>query len=209
MLKDISPSDRSIKDFKTYKQFTFTNTDSGSGVFGLQGVSGSFHNFLTGSAASQSFGVFNQDSQSLNKHWSTWYSMGTFYKLPLYYQIRNSYYQYDNMMVNINAPLFSWVIENIMKNAADAMDGNGLLNISISKNLKDIVIQIKDNGKGIPSSFQKTIFEPGYTTKERGWGLGLSLSKRIVEGHHDGKIYVKSSKKGVGTTMELILPSVS
>lgn len=121
----------------------------------------------------------------------------------------DSHYQFDNMMVNINAPLFSWVIENIMKNAADAMDGNGLLNISISKNLKDIVIQIKDNGKGIPSSFQKTIFEPGYTTKERGWGLGLSLSKRIVEGHHDGKIYVKSSKKGVGTTMELILPSVS
>ena len=97
MFKDISPDDRSIKEFKTYKQFTFTNTDSGSGVFGLQGTSGSFHNFLTGSAASQSFGVFNQDSQSLNKHWSTWYSMGTFYKLPLYYQIRNSYYQYDTI----------------------------------------------------------------------------------------------------------------
>ena len=97
MFKDISPSDRSVKDFKTYKQFTFTNTDSGSGVFGLQGTSGSFHNFLTGSAASQSFGIYSELSQSLNKHWSTWYSMGTFYKLPLYYQIRNCYYQYDTI----------------------------------------------------------------------------------------------------------------
>ena len=97
MFKDISPDDRSIKEFKTYKQFTFTNTDSGSGVFGLQGTSGSFHNFLTGSAASQSFGVYNAESKSLGKPWDTWYSMGTFYKLPLYYQIRNCYYQYDTI----------------------------------------------------------------------------------------------------------------
>ena len=97
MFKDISPDDRSIKEFKTYKQFTFTNSDSGSGVFGLEGLSGSFHNFLTGSAASQSFGVYNEDSKSLGKSWDTWYSMGTFFKLPLYYQIRNSYYQYDKI----------------------------------------------------------------------------------------------------------------
>ena len=95
MFKDISPDDRSIKEFKTYKQFTFTNSDSGSGVFGLQGVSGSHHNFNTGSAASQSFGTFNVASQSLGHPWDTWYSNGTFFKLPLYYQIRNSYYQYD------------------------------------------------------------------------------------------------------------------
>ena len=97
MFKDISPDDRSIKEFKTYKQFTFTNSDSGSGVLGLEGISGSFHNFLTGSAASQSFGVYNDVSKSLQKHYDTWYSMGTFFKLPLYYQIRNSYYQYDKI----------------------------------------------------------------------------------------------------------------
>ena len=87
MFKDISPNDRSIKEFKTYKQFTFNNTDSGSGVFGLQGVSGSFHNFLTGSAYSQSYGTFNELSQSQGKAWHTWYSEGTFFKLPLYFQI--------------------------------------------------------------------------------------------------------------------------
>ena len=97
MFKDISPDDRSIKEFKTYKQFTFNNTDSGSGVFGLQGISGSFHNFLTGSAASQSFGVYNENSKSLGHPWDTWYSNGTFFKLPLYYQIRNSYYRYDTI----------------------------------------------------------------------------------------------------------------
>ena len=77
MFKDISPDDRSIKEFKTFKQFTFTNDDSGSGVFGLEGISGSFHNFQTGSAASQSFGVFNEDSQSQGKHYTTFYSDGT------------------------------------------------------------------------------------------------------------------------------------
>jgi len=97
MFKDISPDDRSITEFKTYKQFTFTNADSGSGVFGLEGISGSFHNFLTGSAASQSFGVYNEVSKSQGHPWHTWYSNGTFFKLPLYYQIRNSYYQYDQI----------------------------------------------------------------------------------------------------------------
>jgi len=97
MFKDISSADRSIKTFKTYKQFTFTHSDSGSGVFGLEGISGSFHNFLTGSAASQSFGVFNADSKSFGHSWDTWYSCGTFFKLPLYYQIRNCYYQYDTI----------------------------------------------------------------------------------------------------------------
>jgi len=101
MFKDIAPDDKSIKEFKTYKQFTFTNSDSGSGVFGLEGLSGSFHNFVPpsgstpGTAASQSFGSFNELSQSLGKSWDTWYSHGTFFKMPLYYQIRNSYYRYD------------------------------------------------------------------------------------------------------------------
>ena len=108
---------------------------------------------------------------------------------------------------SINAPLFSWVIENVIKNAADAMEGNGNIYLSIEKQQNSIVIKVKDNGKGIPSSIQKTIFQPGFTTKDRGWGLGLSLAKRIVEGHHNGKIYISSSKKGVGTVVEITLPS--
>ena len=80
MYKDISPDDKSIKEFKTYKSFTFTHTDSGSGVFGLEGLSGSFHNFQTGSAASQSFGIYNAESKSLGKTYDTWYSNGTFFK---------------------------------------------------------------------------------------------------------------------------------
>jgi len=97
MFKDISTADRSIKEFKTYKQFTFTNSDSGSGVYGLEGINGSFYNFQTGSAESQSYGVFNSDSQSLGKNWTTWYSDGTFYKFPLYYMVRHLYYQYDQI----------------------------------------------------------------------------------------------------------------
>jgi signal transduction histidine kinase len=99
------------------------------------------------------------------------------------------------------------VIENVIKNAADAMEGNGNIYLNMEKQQNSIVIKVKDNGKGIPSSIQKTIFQPGYTTKDRGWGLGLSLAKRIVEGHHNGKIYISSSKKGIGTVVEITLPS--
>ena len=107
----------------------------------------------------------------------------------------------------INPPLFSWVVENLLKNAADAMQGEGEIEVNITKVNQGVSILIKDSGKGIPSKMQKTIFEPGYTTKERGWGLGLSLVKRIVEGHHNGKISVKSTKLGVGTTFEILLPN--
>ena len=107
---------------------------------------------------------------------------------------------------SINSPLFSWVIENIIKNAADAMEGKGEIYLSLEKQQNNIVIKVKDNGKGVPSSIQKTIFQPGYTTKDRGWGLGLSLAKRIVEGHHNGKIYIASSKKNIETVVEIILP---
>jgi signal transduction histidine kinase len=112
----------------------------------------------------------------------------------------------EPIITRINSPLFSWVIENIMKNAADAMDGNGKLKISFNATPLSLHILIEDTGKGIPSSMHKTIFEPGYTTKDRGWGLGLSLAKRIIEGHHEGKIHVKSSKKDMGTVIELIIP---
>ena len=107
----------------------------------------------------------------------------------------------------INPSLFSWVVENLLKNAADAMQGEGEIEVNMTKVNQGVSILIKDSGKGIPSKMQKTIFEPGYTTKERGWGLGLSLVKRIVEGHHNGKISVKSTKMGVGTTFEILLPN--
>ena len=90
MLRDVHPQDVSIEPFKTYKRFQFTNVDSGSGVYGLRGVSGSYHNFVTSSAASQSFGVYNSYSASLNKEP---YSLGTYYSLPLYYTINNLYYE--------------------------------------------------------------------------------------------------------------------
>ena len=115
----------------------------------------------------------------------------------------------EKLLANINAPLFSWVIENIIKNAADAMDGNGRIVLTAEKHQNDILIKVKDYGKGIPLSAQKTIFQPGFTTKERGWGLGLSLAKRIVEGHHNGKIYVASSKINSGTVLEIILPAIN
>ena len=107
---------------------------------------------------------------------------------------------------NINPPLFSWVLENVLKNAADAMGGKGSINLTLYLKNKQTTIDISDNGKGIPNAQIKTVFEPGYTTKERGWGLGLSLAKRIIEGQHKGKIQVKSSKINVGTTIEITLP---
>jgi len=105
----------------------------------------------------------------------------------------------------INAQLFSWVIENLIKNAIDAMQGKGSINIQISsKDDKHIVIDVTDTGKGIPKNLFKKIYDPGYTTKKRGWGLGLSLTKRIVEDYHDGRIYVKKSEVGKGTTFTAV-----
>lgn len=100
---------------------------------------------------------------------------------------------------NISEPLVSWVIENLTKNAVDAMGGLGKISYTLIDKGKMIQIEILDTGKGIPKSKFKTIFNPGYTTKSRGWGLGLSLAKRIIESYHKGKIYVKSSEIGVGT----------
>lgn len=108
----------------------------------------------------------------------------------------------------INIPLFDWVLENLSKNAIDAMNGKGELNINISKDAKNVYIDIRDTGKGIPKSKYKTVFKPGYTTKKRGWGLGLSLVKRIIEEYHKGKITVRHSELGKGTTFRIILQSV-
>ena len=107
--------------------------------------------------------------------------------------------------VDINAPLFEWVIENICKNAVDAMHGSGTLNAKITDVGQLVFIDISDTGKGIPKIKQKAVFTPGYTTKKRGWGLGLSLTKRIIEEYHGGKIFVKSSEINKGTTFRIVL----
>ncbi len=105
------------------------------------------------------------------------------------------------ILVNSNAQLYSWVIENLVKNAIDAMNGKGILRISILKEQQYVKICIEDTGKGIPKKIWNQIFTPGFTTKKRGWGLGLSLSKRIIEDYHNGKIFVKSSTLNQGTTI--------
>lgn len=111
----------------------------------------------------------------------------------------------QEMIVPLNVPLFEWVIENLCKNAVDAMKGNGIIEISLYDQMQVLFIDVKDTGKGIPKSKYKTVFQPGYTTKKRGWGLGLSLSKRIIESYHNGKIFVKSSELNTGTTFRIAL----
>lgn len=105
----------------------------------------------------------------------------------------------------LNVPLFEWVVENVTKNAVDAMEGYGRITISISKKGDKAILDITDTGKGLPKSKFKRIFQPGYTTKKRGWGLGLTLVKRIVENYHNGKIFVKQSDPQNGTTFRIIL----
>ena len=105
----------------------------------------------------------------------------------------------------INLQLFSWVIENLVKNAIDAMEGKGKIALAITENEKNVTITISDTGKGIPKHLQHEIFTPGFTTKKRGWGLGLSLAKRIIEDYHNGKITVLKSEIGKGTTFSIML----
>ncbi len=108
----------------------------------------------------------------------------------------------------LNKSLFHWVIENLVKNSVDAMEGKGTITIYLVENTKEASIEVSDTGRGIPKRKQKTIFKPGYTSKDRGWGLGLSLSKRIIENYHKGKIFVLSSEIDKGTTFKIILPKV-
>jgi signal transduction histidine kinase len=114
----------------------------------------------------------------------------------------------QSLAANISAPLFDWVIENLLKNALDAMDGKGNINIEIKQQEHDIIIDIKDSGKGITTANIAKVFKPGFTTKKRGWGLGLTLSKRIIEQYHNGKIFVKESSPANGTTFRIILPAL-
>jgi len=114
----------------------------------------------------------------------------------------------NEINVKLNSELFGWVIENLIKNAIDAMLGKGELKLNIESNQKKVKITIDDTGKGMPKKLFKQIFKPGFTTKKRGWGLGLSLSKRIVEDYHNGKISVKKSEIDKGTSFEIILDKI-
>lgn len=136
-------------------------------------------------------------------------------KIMLYFEARSSKNVVfdsrgtnEEVMIHANEQLFSWVFENLIKNGIDAMAGKGTLSIEVSSDSKNVKIQVSDTGKGMSRSQFKKIFIPGYTTRKRGWGLGLSLSKRIIEDYHQGKIYVKKSVLGEGTIFEILLPKI-
>lgn len=112
----------------------------------------------------------------------------------------------EEIKIPVSPTLLEWVLENLMKNALDAMEGRGKISIDIRDEMTNIVMDVTDTGKGISSSNLQKVFQPGFTTKKRGWGLGLSLSKRIVELYHRGQLFVKYSEPGKGTTFRIILP---
>lgn len=122
-------------------------------------------------------------------------------KVQITYQSKSE----EPIVVALNQPLFEWVIENLCKNAIDAMEGEGHINVEVSQEKEKVIIDVSDTGKGIPKSKFETVFSPGFTTKKRGWGLGLSLVKRIIEEYHKGKIFVKHSEIDKGTTFRIIL----
>jgi signal transduction histidine kinase len=117
----------------------------------------------------------------------------------------NDYRSANDIYVSVNPALFEWVIENVSKNAIDAMEGNGTITIRIAETEKHALIDILDTGKGIPKSAFKKIFNPGFTTKQRGWGLGLSLAKRIIEEYHHGRIFVRHSEVGKGSCIRIMM----
>lgn len=122
----------------------------------------------------------------------------------IYFQ--KNYKTNETINIPLNITLMEWVIENIVKNSVDAMNGVGTLTFNIIDNTQVVFIDIVDTGRGIPKSKFKDVFRPGYTTKSRGWGLGLTLSKRIVEDYHNGKIFIKSSEINKGTSFRIVLP---
>jgi len=115
------------------------------------------------------------------------------------------YDESKEIFVPVNTALFEWVIENVCKNAIDAMEGNGDIKIQVAETGKNVFIDISDTGRGIPKSAFKKIFNPGYTTKQRGWGLGLSLARRIIEEFHQGKIYVRNSEAEKGSCIRIVM----
>jgi signal transduction histidine kinase len=115
----------------------------------------------------------------------------------------------NKVLASVNVPLLEWVLENIIKNAVDAISGEGKVDIHVTDQSQFVYIDITDDGKGIPKGARKTVFQPGFTTKKRGWGLGLSLTKRIIENYHSGKVFVKQSEVGEGTTFRIVLNKVT
>lgn len=115
----------------------------------------------------------------------------------------------DGLAVEACSPLFEWVMENLIKNAVDAIGGSGSIKVVATRDGDNAVVEVKDSGKGIPKKNFKTVFNPGYTTKKRGWGLGLTLAKRIIEQYHNGSIFVKDSVAGEGTTFRIELPLIA
>lgn len=122
-------------------------------------------------------------------------------KVQITYQTKSE----EPIVVALSQPLFEWVIENLCKNAIDAMEGEGQINVDVFQEKEKVIIDVSDTGKGIPKSKFDAVFSPGFTTKKRGWGLGLSLVKRIIEEYHKGKIFVKHSEIDKGTTFRIIL----
>lgn len=112
----------------------------------------------------------------------------------------------EPLTVDLSAPLLEWVMENLIKNAVDAMEGHGSISITSRRDDRYAIVDVSDTGKGIPRKNLKTVFKPGYTTKKRGWGLGLALARRIIEEYHHGRIWVSSSEPGRGTTFTIRLP---
>jgi len=112
----------------------------------------------------------------------------------------------EEVIVKMNASLFEWVVENLCKNAVDAMEGKGTITLTLQEEPGSVVIEVQDTGKGIRKKDLKNVFTPGFTTKKRGWGLGLSLARRIVEEYHRGRIFVKNSELGKGTTFRIEIP---
>ena len=126
-------------------------------------------------------------------------------RIPSLVSIKFNKPESESIVLPINRYLFEWVIENLIKNAVDAMDGQGAINIDIVEENKHVCIDVADTGKGIPAKLQRQIFKAGYTSKNRGWGLGLTLAKRIINDYHKGKLFVKSSVIGHGTVMRIQL----
>jgi len=112
------------------------------------------------------------------------------------------------VLADISRPLFDWVIENLLKNALDAMEGKGSIRVDIRNESQQVIIDVTDTGKGIPATNIRRVFNPGFTTKKRGWGLGLTLSKRIMEEYHKGELFVKHSEPGKGTTFRIVLKKI-
>ena len=112
------------------------------------------------------------------------------------------------ILIPLDSALFSWVLENLTKNALDAMEDHGTLTVEMTEDTEYVYIDVSDTGKGMQRTLFKQVFQPGFTSKKRGWGLGLSLAKRIVEEYHKGKIFVKSSVLGQGTTFRVALKKI-